>query len=80
MPTEVMVSVVMVLVAPVTSLVALWLRLEYCDRRDRERRHRLLVAATLPAGSRFREHDGDGSHLSLVVGHRSGPAGDGRRP
>ncbi|WKU04964.1 hypothetical protein [Micromonospora sp. HUAS LYJ1] len=79
MPTEIVVSVVMVLVAPATSLMALWLRLKHRDRRDRERRHRLVVVAGLPAGSRFYEQGGDGSQLSLVVGHRSDPVGDKRR-
>jgi hypothetical protein len=58
-----------VLIGLAASLVALWLRLLFQLRSERERRRYLLVAATaLPAGSRVHEQRGDGTHITIAVG------------
>jgi hypothetical protein len=58
-----------VLVGPVLSLAALWLRLRFQLHGEHERHRYLLTAAmTLPVGSRIQEQRGDGTHLTLTVG------------
>jgi hypothetical protein len=69
MGSEVVVTAAVTLLGSGLSLTALWLRLRFALRAERERRRYLLTAATvLPAGSRIHEQRGDGSHLALAVG------------
>jgi hypothetical protein len=64
------VTAIVVFLGPVLSLVGLWLRLRYQLHGERERRRYLVTAATtLPAGSQVHDQRGDGTHLTLTVGH-----------
>jgi len=69
MSTQEVVTASVILVGPVLSLAALWLRLRFQTRGESERRRYLLsAAAALPAGSRIQEHHSDGTSLALIVG------------
>ena len=62
-------TTVVALAAPATSVLALWLRLRYRLRGERERRQYLVdAAAALPPGSRVEESRDDGTRLALTVG------------
>ncbi|GAA4959469.1 hypothetical protein [Actinoplanes utahensis] len=61
------------LLGAVVSLTGLWLRLRFRLQAERERRHYLTAAATLPFGSRVQEQRGDGTRITLAVGQRDEP-------
>lgn len=68
-PPQEVVIIGVALMGLVQSSVALWLRLRFQLRGERERFRCLLAAATaLPAGSRIQENRGDGTRLALIVG------------
>lgn len=57
-----------VALAPVMSLIALWLRLSWRTRQERARRGTLInLAQTLRPGSELEETAADGTHLRIAV-------------
>jgi hypothetical protein len=57
-----------VVLAPVMSLIALWLRLSWRTRQERARRGTLVdLAQTLRPGSELEETAADGTHLRITL-------------
>ncbi|HET9658139.1 MAG TPA: hypothetical protein VFP72_22490 [Kineosporiaceae bacterium] len=79
MPLHPTVTDLAMALVPVTSLLALWLRLSWRTRQERARRGTLVdLAQTLPPGSELEETAADGTHLRITL-TPSTPADPGYR-
>jgi hypothetical protein len=69
-----------VVLAPVTSLLALWLRLVWRTRQEHARRGTLVdLAHTMRPGSELEETAADGTHLRIILAPSGTAVAHGRR-